>query len=223
MTNQEAREYFLGMLKVGGYDTSGLNDYVDRAIDIGLSMLWTARPWSFRSKTYSLTCTVSAEQYELDGDFGGVRSARHQNTVHGEGLIYLQSEEFDHKYPHPTSYPSHDPKHYTIYKDSDKKWYAKFFPAPTAGLVIKMDMIMAAPSGDISAIPDVAMSALLACIEKYVRAPGVKQGVVERDTAAQNARSEILELERVDSPFMGAPYMFLDDTHTNVEVHRPWI
>lgn len=221
MTRSKAKAYLMNMSRVSGIkfdDVTDLDALVDTAIDLGLSELWNARSWSWRTKTTSIDTSTSAVSYDLPSDFDGVKSVKEDTSLTGQPMFYLPKEEFDAHFPRPGAYGSDYPSHYTIwYEEDENRWKIAFFPLPS---ISNIDIVIftTAP-GAIDNIPGKAQGALLVCMEQYL----YPSATTERKRAAEAYGEKLKQLETADSPFKGDIYKIHDDTDTNIRRYRPWI
>lgn len=198
MTHAELKKDLIYLAKASGLDAPDLDDHVVFCIARGLADFWNACSWSWRTRSEELAITAEQEDYELPGDFSGVRTVRQKDSEHGGPIEFYTKEEFDRDYPAPTSYDAGYPIICTAYKNTtDGKWYIKFIRTPESGTIIYLDMYTT--QGSVEGVPAGYESGLLASVEKYL----YKLGTAARSNAWMQYDIEVKRLERTDTAFRG--------------------
>lgn len=216
MTNEGLKEYLSYFARTNNMPAEGMDQHLDRCIELGLAEFWGWWWWSFRLKDYELTTSTEAERYVLDDDFDAVNSVREKASLHGGGLRYVTKSEFDRVLAHSTSHPSEKPVMYTIYKDGDK-WYVKLYPVPSVSPMY-ISFYRIAP-GNIDEIPNKFLGGLTSTVLKYFSKPGSR----ERKAALEEQLIMCLKLQTIDKPIGSLPDRILDDTDTAVRSSAFWI
>jgi hypothetical protein len=217
MIAKEAQDYFSFLAKQSGLTDDGLPDHINRCIALGLKDLWCAKDWRFKSDEYSLTIGEQTDEYELPSEFEGVVSVRETASISGKQLEYVTPEEFDLRFPKPSTFTSGNPQAYTvIYKATNRKYYIKIVRYPS-DQTIHMTILTSVPKA-ITQLPEKASACLYAAVEKYLH----KMGSRERILARAAFHDEVLKLEVIDSPFVGKIFKFLDSSDTEIRTKRSW-
>lgn len=209
MTDEGLKEYLIRMAKAAkiALEATDLVGLADNAVSLGFPEFWESRPWSFRTKVYSLVIPAAADSFDLPADFSQYRSVKEQQSTRGSQLRFLHYEEFEYRYPRLDAVSDGTPIVFTVYRDlSADKYKIKFFPRPTAQTITVLYLTRCPES--VTVVPANAYNALRTVCESYIY-PVYSD---KFQSAIVAVKQVINELERYDTPNGAIAFKVFDET-----------
>lgn len=170
MTNEEIRGYLEGLIAMkGGSDPAGqLGTIIDVAVKLGRQAVWSDAPWKFKYRSTTLTCSTSAESYELPEDFDSMSTVKERESANGGEIDFYPKEQFDKEFSNPVTFTPGVPRAYTIHQpDEAKHWVISFCPYPVAGTIIYLHYAITPPT-EADNFPDSLATTLVSSCERFV-------------------------------------------------------
>jgi len=219
MTSAELKRYVKYLAIQSGFPMENIDDHVDVIISLGVEAFWEARPWSFRSRQYTMT-TGSDKAVALPDDFAGFRSVQERTSSTGWDLEYYIKEEYDSVNPDRLLFGEGSPRMFTVYYDkTNDKWYALFAPHPVSGTSIYWDMLTKWDGG-LNAIPGGLYTLGVLSAIGYCLYP---VGSPQRMAAYGEFRQILKDIEPEDTPFKGRLFRWKTESETAVDTSWPWV
>lgn len=209
MTDDQMREYLIRMGKAAKLelDASDLVGLADNAISLGFPEFWESRPWSFRTKVYSLIIAAAADSFNLPSDFAQYRSVKEGKSTNGAQLRFLHYEEFEYRHPRLDTVADGIPIVFTVYRDLSANLYKiKFFPRPMAQTITLVYLSQCPAS--VSIVPANAYMALRVICESYLY-PVYSDKFQLAMSAVKKVKDD---LSQYDTPNGAIVFKFFDDT-----------
>jgi hypothetical protein len=134
MTRAEYKAHLVNILAADErVKITDLEDYVDKAITLGLNAFYGAHNWWFRLVEYTLTVTSAADSYNLPLDFDSFVTVREQSTTDGQKLQFYPKELFDEKFPKLSAFTSDYPQAFTVFQGENTDYpQIALMPRPTS-------------------------------------------------------------------------------------------
>jgi len=131
---ENVRKYLLNTVRLLIEKPGDVESYVDTAMDLAGEMVWAEE---FECTTRTKSVTLSSATHKLvdlvsDPQASAVMNIKRETTSDkGLDITILTEEDFDRRFPYPSSLSANKPQYAKVYKNADDVWIA-FYPVPAS-------------------------------------------------------------------------------------------